>query len=73
MFAKPPRLVNLPQPGLQMMWALLDAAIEIVPAEHTRSFPESPLAVETRNKHIPHLREMEKSSSKGAFKRGNIC
>lgn len=35
----------LPQPGLQMMWALLDAAIEIVPAEHTRSFPESPLAV----------------------------
>lgn len=45
MFAKPPRLVSLPQPGLQMMWALLDAAIELVPAEHTRSFPESPLAV----------------------------
>ena len=54
MFAKPPRLVSLPQPGLQMMWALLDAAIEIVPAEHTRSFPESPLAVFPQGTNISH-------------------
>ncbi|CAL1171236.1 unnamed protein product [Cladocopium goreaui] len=34
------KLVHLPQPGLQMVWALLDAAIELVPDEHTKSYPE---------------------------------
>lgn len=40
------RLVHIPQPGLQMVWALLDAAIELVPAEHTKSYPErAPVAL----------------------------
>lgn len=37
--------MHLPQPGLQMVWALLDAAIELVPDEHTKSYPERTLVV----------------------------
>ena len=37
--------MHLPQAGLQMLWALLDAAIELVPDEHTKSYPERALVV----------------------------